>query len=75
MVEPETGPMLDDLRVDAIVAFLNTLTGGRYEHLVQDELAPVRPAALRVYPGARGRPAAAQSGCQGAPKRPETPWI
>lgn len=31
--ELETGPALDDKRIDALVAFLNTLTDRRYEHL------------------------------------------
>ncbi len=30
------GPALDDRRVDAIVAFLKTLTDARYEHLLED---------------------------------------
>ncbi len=30
------GPALDDRRVDAIVAFLKTLTDARYEHLIED---------------------------------------
>lgn len=34
--ELETGPALDDRRVDALVAFLRTLTDRRYEHLVED---------------------------------------
>ncbi|WP_417585784.1 cytochrome-c peroxidase [Nitrincola sp.] len=32
--ELETGPALDDRRVDALVAFLKTLTDQRYEHLL-----------------------------------------
>lgn len=32
--ELETGPALDDRRVDALVAFLKTLTDRRYEHLL-----------------------------------------
>lgn len=32
--ELEHGPALDDARIDAIVAFLNTLTDARYEHLL-----------------------------------------
>lgn len=31
------GPALDDQRVDAIVAFLKTLTDSRYEHLLKDQ--------------------------------------
>lgn len=31
------GPALDDRRVDAIVAFLKTLTDARYEHLLDEE--------------------------------------
>ncbi|WP_373511007.1 cytochrome-c peroxidase [Thiocapsa sp.] len=34
--ELETGPALDDRRVDALVAFLKTLTDRRYEHLIED---------------------------------------
>lgn len=33
--ELETGPALDDKRIDALVAFLKTLTDKRYEHLVK----------------------------------------
>lgn len=32
--ELETGPALDDRRIDALVAFLKTLTDRRYEHLI-----------------------------------------
>lgn len=32
----EHGPALDDQRVDALVAFLETLTDARYEHLLED---------------------------------------
>ncbi len=32
----ETGPALDDRRIDALVAFLKTLTDKRYEHLLVD---------------------------------------
>lgn len=32
--ELETGPALDDRRIDALVAFLKTLTDRRYEHLL-----------------------------------------
>lgn len=35
--ELETGPALDDKRVDALVAFLKTLTDKRYEHLLNDK--------------------------------------
>jgi hypothetical protein len=31
----ETGPALDDKRIDALVAFLRTLTDRRYEHLLK----------------------------------------
>jgi cytochrome c peroxidase len=34
--ELETGPALDDKRIDALVAFLKTLTDKRYEHLLND---------------------------------------
>lgn len=34
--ELTTGPALDDQRVDALVAFLKTLTDARYEHLLDD---------------------------------------
>ena len=34
--ELETGPALDDKRIDAIVAFLKTLTDARYEHLLAE---------------------------------------
>lgn len=34
--ELETGPALDDRRIDALVAFLKTLTDKRYEHLVKN---------------------------------------
>ena len=34
MEKLETGPGLDDRRIDALVAFLKTLTDGRYEHLL-----------------------------------------
>lgn len=36
MKELETGPALDDQRIDAIVAFLKTLTDARYEHLLAE---------------------------------------
>lgn len=35
--ELEHGPALDDRRIDALVAFLKTLTDARYEHLLEDE--------------------------------------
>lgn len=35
--ELEHGPALDDQRVDAIVAFLKTLTDARYEHLLEEQ--------------------------------------
>lgn len=34
--ELEHGPALDDQRIDALVAFLKTLTDARYEHLLED---------------------------------------
>lgn len=37
MKELQEGPALDDRRVDALVAFLKTLTDRRYEHLLQTE--------------------------------------
>jgi len=36
MKELTTGPALDDQRIDALVAFLKTLTDQRYEHLLGD---------------------------------------
>jgi cytochrome c peroxidase len=36
VAELTEGPALDDKRVDAIVAFLKTLTDARYEHLLED---------------------------------------
>ena len=33
----ETGPGLDDKRIDALVAFLKTLTDRRYEHLLEEK--------------------------------------
>ena len=36
MKELETGPALDDKRIDALVAFLKTLTDERYEHLLEE---------------------------------------
>ncbi|MGB0713987.1 MAG: methylamine utilization protein MauG, partial [Gammaproteobacteria bacterium] len=32
----EHGPALDNKRIDALVAFLKTLTDKRYEHLLKD---------------------------------------
>lgn len=34
--ELETGPALDDIRIDALVAFMKTLTDARYEHLLEE---------------------------------------
>ena len=36
--ELETGPALDDKRIDALVAFLKTLTDKKYEHLLSDKV-------------------------------------
>ncbi|MGB0905736.1 MAG: methylamine utilization protein MauG, partial [Mangrovicoccus sp.] len=36
MTELTDGPALDDRRVDALVAFLKTLTDARYEPLLED---------------------------------------
>lgn len=35
--ELEHGPALDDRRIDALVAFLKTLTDARYEHLLEED--------------------------------------
>jgi len=35
--ELETGPVLDDQRIDALVAFMKTLTDERYERLLEDQ--------------------------------------
>ena len=35
--ELETGPALDDRRIDALVAFMRTLTDRRYEHLLNKQ--------------------------------------
>ncbi len=35
MKELETGPALDEKRIDALVAFMKTLTDQRYEHLIE----------------------------------------
>ncbi len=37
MKQLETGPALDDKRINALVAFLKTLTDKRYEHLLEKE--------------------------------------
>jgi cytochrome c peroxidase len=43
--ELETGPGLDDKRIDALVAFLKTLTDKRYEPLLKtSEAQPAKPA-------------------------------
>jgi len=34
--ELQTGPALDDKRIDALVAFMKTLTDKRYEHLLEN---------------------------------------
>ena len=36
MTELEAGPALDDKRIDALIAFLKTLTDKRYEHLLEN---------------------------------------
>ena len=36
LTELKTGPALDDKRIDALVAFLKTLTDARFEHLLHD---------------------------------------
>jgi cytochrome c peroxidase len=52
MMELTAAPALDDKRVDAVVAFLKTLTDKRYEHLLPKEntgqgaMPPAQPAAL-----------------------------
>ncbi|MCB1757618.1 MAG: methylamine utilization protein MauG [Gammaproteobacteria bacterium] len=38
--ELETGPALDDKRIDALVAFMKTLTDQRYEHLLEEQEDP-----------------------------------
>ena len=35
--ELETGPAMDDQRIDALVAFMKTLTDARYEDLLEEE--------------------------------------
>ncbi|MGI1670434.1 MAG: cytochrome-c peroxidase [Neptuniibacter sp.] len=37
MEELKTGPALDDKKIDALVAFLKTLTDQRYEHMLQNK--------------------------------------
>ena len=52
MTELTSAPALDDKRVDAIVAFLKTLTDKRYEHLLPENNAgqgatpPAQPVSL-----------------------------
>lgn len=52
MTELSSAPALDDKRVDAIVAFLKTLTDKRYEHLLSENNAgqgatpPAQPVSL-----------------------------
>ena len=49
MTELTSAPALDDKRVDAIVAFLKTLTDRRYEHLLPKEAGQMAvPPAQRV---------------------------
>jgi cytochrome c peroxidase len=38
--ELQTGPALDDRRIDALVAFMKTLTDKRYEHLLEETPQP-----------------------------------
>ncbi|MFK0386047.1 cytochrome-c peroxidase [Agrobacterium sp. NPDC090273] len=57
MEELTSAPALDDKRVDAIVAFLKTLTDKRYEHLLpkdagQATVPPAQPIAVSVTPKA-----------------------
>lgn len=57
MEELTSAPALDDKRVDAIVAFLKTLTDKRYEHLLPKEagqatVPPAQPIAVSVTPKA-----------------------
>lgn len=49
-VDLEVGPALDDRRIDALVAFLKTLTDKRYEHL-QDEAGTGAPGAATAAAG------------------------
>lgn len=46
LAELQSGLMLDDARVDALVAFLETLTDKRYEPLLEEQRAARRAAAL-----------------------------
>lgn len=55
MEELTSAPALDDKRVDAVVAFLKTLTDRRYEHLLpkeagQAEIVPARAVSSSVTP-------------------------
>lgn len=57
MAELTSAPALDDKRVDAIVAFLKTLTDKRYEHLLpkedgQAKVPPAQPVSSSVTPKA-----------------------
>lgn len=57
MTELTSAPALDDKRVDAIVAFLKTLTDRRYEHLLPDEagqaaVPTAQPVSSSVTPKA-----------------------
>ncbi|MBO0132744.1 cytochrome-c peroxidase [Agrobacterium burrii] len=57
MTELTSAPALDDKRVDAIVAFLKTLTDRRYEHLLPKEegqtaVPPAQPVSVSVTPKA-----------------------
>lgn len=36
MEELTTGPALEDKEIDALVAFMKTLTDARYEHLLEE---------------------------------------
>ncbi|MEP9348041.1 cytochrome c peroxidase [Xanthobacter sp. KR7-225] len=58
--ELETGPALDDRRIDALVAFLETLTDRRYEPLVAERRA-ARAAALAAAKAAAPQTLAPQS--------------
>lgn len=57
--ELETGPALDDRRIDALVAFLETLTDKRYEPMMEERRAAraaarasaARPVAPQAAPG------------------------
>ncbi|MCA2375749.1 methylamine utilization protein MauG, partial [Agrobacterium genomosp. 3 str. RTP8] len=56
MTELTSAPALDDKRVDAVVAFLKTLTDRRYEHLLpeagQMAVPPAQPVPVNVTPKA-----------------------